>query len=196
MSLRTDKKLLQSEFTRELRRLNDYSKGRLQKWLFEPGMRFGDTDKWWQPGTTRARPHEGLDLLVFLDKRGDKHFLPAGTAIPPMLSGIEVARIPDFMGETVILSHDLKDESGRRLHTFYAHLQPAGILANGLIVETNSQLGKIAEPKKVPQICPPHLHLSLAWVDECYPIQDFRWDRFCEDKIFIPDDPLTLLQNV
>jgi len=158
-----------------------------------PGMKFGDTDKWWQPGTTRENPHEGLDLLIFLDGSGKRHHLPPGTAIPLLLGGTEVARIADFMGETVILAHDFLDDAGRRLHTFYAHLQPTGAPASGATMAAGSQIGKIATPAKTTLACPPHLHLSLAWVDKSYPIQDFRWADFWTPETFKPADPLALL---
>lgn len=188
-------KLPTGRFTRELRRLNGYTKGELREWRFDPGMKFGESDKWWQPGTTRARPHEGLDLLFFLDARGERHLLPPGTAIPPLLDGIEVARIADFLGETVILAHDFLDEAGRRLHTFYAHLQPTGTPANGKTMGADHQLGKIAAPAKTPITCPPHLHLSLAWLDKSYPIQDFHWGGFRASETFRPGDPLALLEG-
>lgn len=185
--------LLRPHFLRELMRLNGYPECGLLEWLFLPGMKFGDTAKWWETGGTRTRAHEGLDLLFFLDARGERHLLPPGTAIPPLLKGVEVARIPDFMGETIILTHDRWDEAGRRLHTFYAHLQPAGIPVEGKTMAAGSAIGKIAAPAKTTITCPPHLHLSLAWVDKSYPIQDFRWAGFCASKTFSPGDPLALL---
>ena len=182
-------------FTRELRRLNGYTEGELRAWLFEPGMKFAETDKWWKPGSFRDRPHEGLDLLIFLDERRERHLLPPGTAIPPLLSGTRVARIPDFLGETVILAHSFLDEAGRRLHTFYAHLQPTTAPATGKIMAPGSLIGKIGGAGKTATPCPPHLHLSLAWVDAAYPIQDFRWDGFCAAENFKPGDPLALISQ-
>jgi hypothetical protein len=180
-------------FTRELRRLNGYTKDELREWLFEPGMKFAETNKWWQPEAGRDKPHEGLDLLIFLDGRRGRHLLPSGTIIPPLLNGTEVARIADFMGETVILAHDFLDDAGRRLHTFYAHLQPSSAPTSTATIPTSSRIGKIAAQTKKPRACPPHLHLSLAWVDKSYPIQNFRWDNFCVSESFSPGDPLALL---
>lgn len=185
--------LPQGHFTRNLRRLNGYTEGELREWLLEPGMKFTDTDKWWHPGTARDRPHEGLDLLIFLDGAGKRHHLPPGATIPPLLNGTEMARIPDYLGETVILAHDFLDDAGRRLHTFYAHLQPTGAPASTTGMVTTSRVGKIAVPTKKTYACPPHLHLSLAWVDKSYSIQDFRWDNFCASETFRSGDPLLLL---
>jgi hypothetical protein len=183
----------QDHFTAELRKLNGYSELALREWLFRPGMKFGDTAKWWETGATRSRPHEGLDLLFFLDDRGERHLLPPGTAIPPLLSGVEVARVADFLGETIILTHDRWDEAGRRLHTFYAHLQPTGIQRPGRTVAADRGLGTIAAPRIPTPACPPHLHLSLAWVGEAYPIKDFRWGDFGATDSFRPGDPLALI---
>jgi murein DD-endopeptidase MepM/ murein hydrolase activator NlpD len=182
-------------FTRELRRLNGYTEEELREWLLMPGMKFGDTEKWWQPGATRDKPHEGVDLLIFLDGSGKRHLLPPGTAIPPLLRGTEVARIPDFMGETVILAHDTLVDGGRRLHTFYGHLQPSNAPASGKIMAADSPLGKIGTALKTTTTCPPHLHLSLAWIDESYPIQNFRWGGFCASATFKPGDPLAFMSR-
>lgn len=187
------KNLQPGSFTQGLRRLNGYKEDELRTWLFEPGMKFGDTDKWWEPRTTRTRPHEGLDLLIFLNGGNEKHLLPPGTGIPPLLSGTMVARLPDFMGETIILAHDLLDDKGRRLHTFYAHLQPGTTPASGKFMARDSQLGKIAALGQATLACPPHLHLSLAWTDESFSIRDFLWNKFRVSETFKPGDPLALL---
>jgi murein DD-endopeptidase MepM/ murein hydrolase activator NlpD len=185
----------QDLFTDELRQLNGYTETELREWLFLPGMRFGDSAKWWKTGENRTGPHEGLDLLFFLDARGERHLLPPGTAIPPLLNGVVVTRAPDFMGETVILAHDRWDAAGGQLHTFYAHLQPARTPLEGKTMSAASKIGTIAGPKASMPACPPHLHLSLAWVRKAYPIKDFRWGDFCAGDSFKPGDPLELIQR-
>ena len=117
----------------------------------------------------------------------------APTKIPPLLAGIAILRTTDFLGETVILAHDLYDQADRQLHTFYAHLQPTGAPTRGIIMTPNSLIGTIAAPTNPMPACPPHLHLSLAWVDKSHPIQDFRWDEFRTSATFKPGDPSTLL---
>jgi len=185
----------ESAFTENLRRLNGYSKDTLAEWWLLPGMRFGESEKWWKPRSLRATPHEGLDLLFFRDREGESQRLPVGTIIPPLLSGIVVGRCPDFLGETIILAHDFYDQSGRRLHTFYAHLntpQPPQISAP---LSRELPIGEIASPGKDASPCPPHLHLSLAWVDKSIPLRDFSWERFSAAETFRPDDPLLLLKQ-
>ena len=185
--------MLQSHFTRELRRLNGSTRAELRQWLFVAGMRFGDTDKWWKEGEARSRPHEGLDLLFFLDDNGGRHLLPPGTIVPPLLAGIEVARSVDFLGETIIITHDHWDEAGRRLHTFYAHLQLEKPARSGRAVAIGDRVGRIAASAHPAPACPPHLHLSLAWVGEAYPIKDFRWEGFNPSELFVPVDPVVLV---
>ena len=185
--------LPRGDFTRNLRRLNGYQDSWLRDWVFQPGMRFGETEKWWQPATSRLRPHEGLDLLIFKDDKAAEQRLLTGTKIPPLLSGVEVGRFPDVLGETTILAHDFLDAAGRRLHTFYAHLQPGGAQPSGKIMISSRQVGEIAAPRGPTPVCPPHLHLSLAWVDKSYQIDKFRWEGFCASKAFRPGDPLALI---
>ncbi len=183
-------------FTQELQRLNNYPAGWLRNWLFRPGMKFGDPQKWWDPGTNRPRPHEGLDLLTFQDETGREQQLLPGTKTPPILSGAVVARLPDFRGETVVLAHDFLDNAGRRLHTFYAHLEPTGSPASGSILAPGVACGTITAPGKTSRHCPPHLHISLAWVDKLYPIQVFRWEDFADSETFRPGDPLALISKI
>lgn len=188
------KKLLSDRnFTVELRRLNGFSQDELREWLFLPGMKFGDTTKWWKAGNNRPRPHEGLDLVTYLDRKGDKHLLPPGTLIPPLMCGIEVARIPDSIGETVILGHEHFDLAGRKLHTFYAHLTPTGLPATVATMTPGSTLGTIAARDTHGASCPSHLHLSLAWIAQSFSLEGFDWQKFSADEKFHPGDPLELL---
>ncbi|NTV13005.1 MAG: hypothetical protein HGA96_03590 [Desulfobulbaceae bacterium] len=180
-------------FTENLRQLNGYTEGDLAEWLFLPGMRFREYQSWWQPGRLRTSPHEGIDILVYRDANGGKKQLAAATKIPPLLAGIVVLRTMDFLGETAILAHDFYDRDDRQLHTFYAHLQPNNAPASRRTMTADSQIGTIALPTRPAPTCPPHLHLSLAWVDKSHPIQDFRWDKFSTSATFEPGDPFTLL---
>lgn len=188
-------KLPASAFTENFRQLNGYTKTALVEWLFLPGMKFGECEKWWQPGSCRKTPHEGLDLLAYRDGNGGEQRLSAATRIPPLLRGVLIGRCKDFLGETVILAHDFYDPSGRRLHTFYGHLHPAETPETTAIITPDSPLGNIAWPGKSNTGCPPHLHLSLAWVDQSLPMQDFSWDKFCASETFRPGDPLPLVSG-
>ena len=188
-----DPNLPASTFTETFRQLNGYTGTDLAEWLFLPGMRFGEKEKWWKSGSFRASPHEGLDILTFLDGFGGEQQLSAAARVPPLLSGIVVSKTKDFLGETVILAHDFYDQADRRLHTFYAHLQPAEAPEITSKITHDSLLGNIAWPRQSNTGCPPHLHLSLAWVDKSMSIQDFAWDRFRASETFRPGDPLALI---
>ncbi|MBW6521529.1 MAG: hypothetical protein K0A99_11080 [Desulfoarculaceae bacterium] len=111
--------------------------------LFQPGMLFNDTLKWWgsrnrrplsnhpwserhlDVPVLRPRPHEGIDICLMqrFDLRPDS-VLPQ-MLIPALLPGQLVHFHRDFLGETLYFRHADIREQGAVLHTLYGHVSSA-----------------------------------------------------------------------
>ena len=158
--------------------------------ILAPGMLFGTSEAWW-PGGCRQSLHEGLDLCGFREAGGREHWLPAGTAVAPTLPGRLVARLPDFLGQTLVLHHGALAGRSEHLFTLYAHLQPDSGRSIGQHLDQSQHLGGIAAPPASSRLLP-HLHLSvlLAEPDRLAAIHD--WPTLIATPVrFI--DPLPLL---
>lgn len=180
---------MKSEFTENLISLNQLAAPRLKKWLIKPGMGFGETEQWWAKQGVRPGHHEGLDLVAYLDEAGGERRLGQGIIVPPLFRGHLVNIINDFLGETVIVDHGLPDGRGLRLHGFYAHLStiPSNGVAPDRVIQAGEGLGTIAPGNKT---CPPHLHISTAWVAGSFPLHRFSWPDFADREGFRPCDPM------
>jgi hypothetical protein len=147
-----------SRFTEQLVRLNAL---RFRRWLFKPGMIFGAEAKWWGDRGARGRDHNGLDVLWYETDGGVRERLGAGTRIPILYEGTIVKTFADFLGCTVVASHDLVD--GRsRLHTLYGHVLPAPGCVAGARVGEGEEIASLAGAEG--RVVPAHLHLSAAFV--------------------------------
>ncbi len=179
-----------SNFTANLLALNRTRVYGFKKWLFAPGMAYGDTDKWWAGKTGRATRHEGLDFAAYLDKAGRERRLGAGLVVPPLYPGRPIKVMDDFLGRTVVIDHRITDQRGRILHGFYAHLAPASHLEPGKVIAETAELGTIAPANRA---CAPHLHISTVWIAPRFSIEELSWARFREANDFQPCDPLDFL---
>ncbi|MCA1766478.1 MAG: hypothetical protein LC633_09595 [Desulfobulbaceae bacterium] len=179
-----------SAFTANLLALNRTAVSGFGKWLFKPGMAYGERRKWWDNRTLRPKGHEGVDLASYLDREGRECRLGSGIIVPPLHPGRLAGTIADFMGRTVIVKHEITNRRGLVLFGFYAHLLPAGDLETGKLLPATGGLGKIAPGN---ESCPAHLHISTAWLASGYPIEQFDWSRFEESKAFVPCNPVDFL---
>ena len=106
-----------------------------KEWIFSPGMLFNASDKWWGDQGKRDKPHEGLDLCLYKDRRGRMRRLDEKTKIPVIYDGIVVGIVNDFLGKSVIIEHGLTDSDNNRFCTIYGHLNPHKGLHVGRIVK-------------------------------------------------------------
>lgn len=180
-------------FTANLLRANPGSLEDFAEWHFMPGMRFGEWRKWWDPAQgSRADAHEGLDLASYTTKPGRQARLPGGLRIPALAGGTVAGIIPDFLGQTIIITAADLASAPFRLVVFYAHLLPLPGLRVGDDVENSDQLGSL--PMPLPhQACPPHLHLALALVHRDLALARFQWNEFRATEDFRPEDPYGFL---
>lgn len=181
-----------SRFTTAFTSLNWESAPDFSSWSFRSGMKFGDFSKWWDEGNQRPSPHEGLDLAAYLDSTENRHSLRPGIYIPPLFDGKVLNIIDDFLGKTIIVQHRYKSDQGLRLLSFTAHILPSHALSPGSKVSTREPLGEIAPGNNK---CPPHLHISTAWVSPAFDVAGFSWAKFRKQEGFLPCDPMLLLNQ-
>jgi hypothetical protein len=163
-------------------------------WLFLPGMRFGEWQKWW-PADKARRPaaHEGLDFLHYRTKTGAEERLDSGVQVPSLCPGVVAAIFADLLGQTVLIAAGGNESGPYRLAAFYAHLRPVKGLQTGDTAAAGAPLGRLSESSPRPAACPPHLHLSLALVHRDLDLGRFHWADFRSGEKFHPRDPYEFL---
>ncbi|MDH4318398.1 MAG: M23 family metallopeptidase [Desulfobulbaceae bacterium] len=151
-------------------------------WIFHRGMRFGATHTWWGEGKKRPVPHEGLDLLHYLNREGTTSTLTSQVRLITPLGG-EVATVSrDFLGKSVWLRHPVIRDKGKHLYSVYAHIAPATTIRVGGKVEPGDTVGTITRGNSAVGV-PDHLHLSLFWAVASLDAQLLDWPRFA----FLPE---------
>jgi murein DD-endopeptidase MepM/ murein hydrolase activator NlpD len=162
------------------------------RWCFLPGMLFTARHQWWDQRQRRT-PHEGLDLLYFLDADGGRQALLPGTPLVAAFAGRVAGSIPDFLGQTVIVRHGIQDREGRWLHSLYGHCRP--LAAAGQEVQAGEVLAGIGPRPPGSSGAPAHLHLSLAWLATEIAAARLSWPELAGTPGIRLLDPLRLLGN-
>jgi hypothetical protein len=163
-----------SAFTERLLRLNGLEAAGFDSWELLPGMAFGEHAAWWRDGVPRDGPHEGLDLRSYSTSGGRSVPLEPGALVPVLWAGTVAAVAPDFLGRSVFVAHDGRDEAGRRLHSVYGHLDPRPGLEPGCTLCEGEELGAVADPAARNSSVPSHLHLTVAWIADAPGMLDWR----------------------
>jgi len=156
-------KIIKSQFCEWLITQNRLQESGFKEWLFKPGMLFNDMTKWWQDGTLRLRPHEGVDFCCGINGEDDVVYLLAGANIPALYAGKVVRIFPDFLGQSIMVAHDY-EKKGRQLTSIYAHTKPRPGLKVGQKVKAGDLLAMIATGRQ--NGIKAHLHLSTCWAAE------------------------------
>jgi len=180
-----------SPFYSNLPRLNHLTEN-CTGWQFLPGMLFEDTQAWWKNGP-RQSPHEGIDLLFFTDRSGQRRELPPQGLVPPLWDGEVIAVFEDFLGSTVAVRHPVMDGQGWRLISLYGHVRP--LVECGAQVSTGEPLAEVACEKARGTSAPPdHLHLSLGWLAPGWSVAELSWPTLWTNPGIRLIDPLPLIQ--
>lgn len=161
----------------------------LHKFIFLKGMLFSDPDQWWN---TKKRPcyHEGLDIATFLDFSATIQFFPAKTLVPVLLSGTAVHKHRDFLGHTLYVRHSQLRKQDKILHSIYAHIDIADDLRETIRSEAIiASLSKVASPR----IISPHMHISIAWIEENIKFEDISWENISGHPGIQLVDPIIFL---
>ena len=113
-----------SHFTEFLIRENVLNQGGFAYWIFQPGMLFNSSDKWWGDPGLRNKPHEGLDLCLYGNHGQPIRRIGENTRVPVMFDGVIIAMIDDFLGRSVIVEHAPSDSRRLKFYTIYGHTNP------------------------------------------------------------------------
>jgi murein DD-endopeptidase MepM/ murein hydrolase activator NlpD len=168
----------------------------LQEWLFQPGMRFMAPGKWWGNQGTRYTRHEGLDLYSFIKADGTLHTVDQHTRIPAAFAGAIIKIEPDFLGQSIYLSHEIFSAHGHQLISVYGHTVPRESLQAGQKVAAGEIIGRISGfPDKKTSLVP-HLHLTFAWVPVHMDQQQLDWKNLNNNSGITLMDPLSLLSSL
>jgi len=185
--------LSKTRFTEHLIHENALGEHGFKEWIFHPGMFFNAPDKWWGDQGKRDKPHEGLDLCLYRDRRGRMHRLDEKTKIPVIYDGIVVGIINDFLGKSVIIKHDLTDSGDNRFCTIYGHINPHKGLHVGRIVKEGNIIATLADLRNSKVKILSHLHISLGWASKLISYNKLDWETIGAPNTLTLMDPMCVL---
>jgi murein DD-endopeptidase MepM/ murein hydrolase activator NlpD len=166
-----------------------------KRWVFQPGMRFQAREKWWGDYGPRAVPHEGIDLYSFETTGGRVANVDQRTQIPAAFAGQVVKIAPDFLGQSIFISHGIYADAGRHLLSAVGHTVPREGLSPGQAVAAGEIIGAVAGVGGKKASLPPHLHLTFAWVPKNFRLEQLTWDNLGHDPGIRLIDPLALISS-
>jgi hypothetical protein len=165
-----------------------------KKWSFQPGMLFNSLEKWWGDQGRRATPHEGLDLCSFEDKNGNRKTLDWHIKIPAAFAGEIVKIAPDFLGQSIYISHELFDDGGRQLYSAYGHTIPEDTLKIGSRGAEGQIIAIMSDFSGKKLAIQPHVHITFAWIQVPIVLNDLNWDNLGKNPGMSLIDPLAVLE--
>ena len=185
--------LRKARFTEFLIRENALEDHDFNEWIFLPGMMFKAQDKWWGDQAKRDKPHEGLDLGLFRDRRKRIRLFKENTKIPAMYDGRVVAIFNDFLGKSVIIEHAFPNSDNIRFCTMFGHTKPHDGLRVGKNVEEGDIIATLTDPSKFKANIMPHLHLSIGWTTGYISYDKLDWQTIGASDTLSLFDPLYVM---
>ncbi len=185
--------LNKSGFTEYFIQANGLGKNGFDEWLFLPGMLFLAPNKWWCNRSKRDSPHEGLDLGLYRDCRGNIRQLDEKTQIPAIFGGMVVKVLDDFLGKSVIMEHALSENETSMLITIYGHTIPAENIKPGRSFNQGDIIATLANRKKFKTDIDPHLHISTAWSLRTGSYENLNWNTIGTLDTLTLFDPLQVM---
>ena len=195
MNLSDMPSLRKAGFTEFFVRANSLEEKGFKEWVFSSGMLFNALDKWWGNREKRDRPHEGLDLCLYRDRQDKVISLQGEMKVPAMYDGIVFMIINDFLGQSVIVEHDLGMGDNNWFYTIYGHTIPCSGLQAGRIVKQGEVIATLADPIKSKAGLLPHLHISLGWARETITCDKLDWETIGASNTLILLDPLSVFDS-
>jgi murein DD-endopeptidase MepM/ murein hydrolase activator NlpD len=158
-------------------------------------MLFRAGNTWWGNHGIRVRPHEGLDIGLYVDRQRKIRCLDAKTDIPACYDGIIVKVFNDFIGESMLIEHTFSAHPHVTFYTIYGHLNRNDACHAGQSVREGDIIGTLAEPDDSKTDILPHLHLSLGWSPEKISYASIDWKHLCTASTLILLDPLLIMNR-
>jgi len=162
-------------------------------WVFQPGMLFQAEVTWWGDQGCRPAPHEGVDLGRFEVAGGLTKALDQHTRIPTAFAGQVIKIAPDFLGQSIFMTHAIFSDGGRRLVSAFGHTVPRESLQVGSQVAAGEIIATLAGSSGKTTRLSPHLHLSFAWVPKDVSPAQLTWKNLGQDPGITLIDPLTVI---
>ena len=187
--------LRNTRFTEFLIQKNALGESGFKGWVFCPGMLFNSTDKWWDDLGKRDKPHEGLDLCLYKDRKDTILRLGEKAKVPVIYDGTVVGIVDDFLGKSVIIEHLFSDCSNNRLCSIYGHTIPEDHLHVGNIVKQGDVIATLADSTRSKTNIFPHLHISLGWASKETSYDRLDWKNIGAPNTLTLLDPLQLIDG-
>jgi murein DD-endopeptidase MepM/ murein hydrolase activator NlpD len=185
--------LSQTRFTEYFIQENALDEHGFEEWIFCPGMLFNAPDKWWGDQVKRDKPHEGLDLCLYGNRRGRMRRFDEKTKIPVIDDGIVVGIVNDFLGKSVIIEHGLTDSDNNRFCTIYGHINPHKGVSIGRIVKEGDIIATLADLRNLKTKILSHLHISVGWASKSISYDKLDWETIGAPNTLNLMDPLHVL---
>jgi hypothetical protein len=184
-----------SGFSERLISWNGLLEAGFAAWEFLPGMRFGERTAWWRAGSDRDGVHEGLDICWYRTVDGQRLSLLAGALVPAIYAGEVVSIVADFLGVSLFVAHERRDNQGRQLHTIYGHIDPRAGLAPGSFLADEDAVGTIADASRRKTTAPSHLHITLALIDRAGRLERLDWNALRDRSRVFLLDPMVIMKG-
>ena len=185
--------LTDTRFTECFIQKNALDPGGFKEWAFCPGMLFHSTDKWWGDHKKRDKPHEGLDLCLYKDRKDMIVRLGETAKIPAICDGMVAGILDDFLGKSIIVESLFSGCDRNRLCTIYGHIIPKDHLHVGSFVEQGDVIAALADSRRFKTNIFPHLHISLGWASKTLSYDRLDWKNIGDPNTLTLLDPLQII---
>jgi murein DD-endopeptidase MepM/ murein hydrolase activator NlpD len=184
-----------ARFTEYFMAQNGLDESVFREWVFCPGMLFNAEHAWWGGRDKRYRPHEGLDFCLYRDRTDRMYRLHEETRIPVIYEGVVAAVFEDFIGQSIIVDHGLRDGADERFCTIYGHTRPSRGLRNGRRVVEGDIIGTLASAGTGQTGVPTHLHVSMGWISRTVSYETLDWNTLGTPTAVALLDPLDMIDS-
>ena len=165
------------------------------RWVFRSGMLFNSPDKWWGDLGRRDFPHEGVDFCLYENLSGETSRLSHQTRIPAIHDGVVRHIFPDYLGQAVIVEHNLTQKGTGKLISIYAHTLPLEHLKAGIFVKQGDIIATIADTSRSKTFILPHLHYSLGQTSENIDFGQFVWNDMRNPDLVVLLNPFSAIND-
>ncbi len=155
-----------------------------KEWIFCPGMLFRSDQKWWGDRGKRGSTHEGLDLFLYRNNKGESLRLDENTKVPAIYDGTVIRVIDDFLGRSIFMEH------GGGFFTALGHTRPLEGIEVGTEIKEGDIIATIAKINDPGLKIAPHLHITAGWISEDLDYEKLDWDTTGNSNMIILVDPL------